>query len=225
MADSGQYPFRDSSGLTRWTRSLLYAQIFVSVIALFSGYLEYDFLIGVRDGVFESQETAEAAAAASDSRQSIVGMVQLLVYIVAGILILRWIHRANWNARAFGAQNLQFTPGWSIGWYFVPVFNLWKPYHAMSEIWKATAAPAAWQTQSVPALVGLWWLLWIVASILGNASFRMSLRAEELHEYITANNVTLLSDLVELPLCMVLLILMSRITAMQQTAGGARATA
>lgn len=179
------------------------------------GYLEYDVLSGLRDGSFQSQEAAVRAAEASDARQGFVGIVQLIVLIGSGFLILRWIHRANWNARALGAQNLEFTPGWSIGWYFVPLLNLWKPYHAMQEIWKASHKPADWPSQAIPAVLGLWWFLWIAQSILGNASFRMAMRAKEVDDLLAANMVTLLSDVATIPLCLVFLMLLSRVQAAQ----------
>lgn len=213
------YNFRDATSLAKWTTLSLYAQIAVTVGALISGYLEYETLIALKEGTFESQQAAVSAAEASDNRQGLVGLAQLIVLIASGFLILRWIHRANWNARALGAENMQFTPGWSIGWYFVPIANLWKPYQAMKEIWMASATSKEWQSQTVPTLLGLWWTLWIVHSMLGNASFRMSMRAKELTDLISANIVTIISDVAALPLCAVFLLVLTRIQGMQSARG------
>lgn len=276
------YQFRDPISLTKWTKLSLYAQIGVTVVALISGYLEYETLIGLKEGSFESQQAAVSAAEptikdygallgpppsdevkdygsllgpppsdevkdysalfgspskkptvedygamwsspseaeASDARQGIVGLGQLIVLVASGFLILRWIHRANWNARALGAENMQFTPGWSIGWYFVPIVNLWKPYQAMKEIWMASSKVKEWQSQTVPGLLGLWWTFWIAYSMLGNASFWMSMRAKEIDDLISANIVTILSDVAALPLCAVFLMILTRIQGMQSARG------
>lgn len=189
----------------------LYAQIAISLAAVLSGYLEYQVLAGFRDSLFASEEAAISAAEASDARQGVVGILQVLVYIVSGFLILRWIHRANWNARALGAHGMRFTPGWSIGWYFIPVFNLWKPYQAMKEIWKASHAPSDWQQHSVPSLLGNWWGLWLLTSMLSNASMRMSLRADDIPDLISASVVTLASDAAGLVLALVFLPLLRTI--------------
>ena len=170
------YSFRDPTSLAKWTRLFLYAHIAVSLAALVSGYVEYEMLIAMREGAYESQEALVSAAEANDTRQGLVGLVQFPVIVVSGVLILRWIHRSNWNARALGAKNMQFTPGWSIGWYFVPFANLWKPYQAMKEIWQASINAKDWRSQTVQGILGWWWSLWIVYSISGNASFRLSLR-------------------------------------------------
>ena len=222
MSTIRSYPFRDAAALVKWARWSIYAQLAVGLLAVVSGYLEYGVLSGIRDGDFASQQAAIDAAEASDVRQALIGLLQIVVAIVSGILILRWIHRANWNARALGARGLDFTPGWAVGWYFVPFMNLWKPYAAMKEIWKASARPERWQTLPVPGLLGLWWFFWIVSSLLGNASFRLMLRAKEIDALIQANIVTVLSDLVTVPLCLVFLVLMDRIHRMQ-SAGSASA--
>ena len=39
------------------------------------------------------------------------------------------------------ADHESFTPGWSVGWFFVPIMNPWKPFQAMREIWQASAEP------------------------------------------------------------------------------------
>ncbi len=80
------------------------------------------------------------------------------------ILLLVWTRRANQNVRALGASGLRFTPGGAVGWYFVPIAWFWKPYQAMTEIWKASARPADWKHQRGSVLLGWWWGLWLLAS-------------------------------------------------------------
>jgi hypothetical protein len=81
------------------------------------------------DGVYHSDSEVES----NDTRQAWIGYGFLAVFIITGIVFLKWIHAANRNARAMGAQGLRFSPGWALGYYFVPVLSLWKPYQAMKE--------------------------------------------------------------------------------------------
>ena len=106
--------FKDSTVLTKWTKWFLYAQIIVSVVAIVSGFMEYRLLSDFENGVYVSQDLALADADASDVRQSVVGIVQIVVLLLSGILILKWIHRANYNAHQLGSTDMAFTPGWSI---------------------------------------------------------------------------------------------------------------
>jgi hypothetical protein len=108
-----------------------------------------------------------------------------------------------------------FTPGWSVGWYFVPIANLWKPYQAMKEIWKASANPHSWPTQTTPPLLSTWWTLWIASNVLSNLAVRMWMRADTAGEVIASDVVTLISDLFDIPLCLVAIRLVREIIRLQ----------
>jgi len=49
-----QQGFRDSTGLTKWTKWFLYAQVVIAVIAIISGVLEYQLLSDFKNGVYSS---------------------------------------------------------------------------------------------------------------------------------------------------------------------------
>ncbi|MGV6806985.1 MAG: DUF4328 domain-containing protein [bacterium] len=203
--------YKDSSSLTNWVRYMLYAQIVVALIAIASNFLEYQLLSDYQNGVYTSQEKAVADGEASDQRQQMVGLIYLAVFIISGFLILRWIYRANYNARQLGAKDMKFTPGWSIGYYFIPILTLWKPFQAMKEIWKASHNPNNWSNEKASSILGLWWFLWIVSNMLGQAVFRMSTGAEELQELMNLNIITQISDALGIPLALVTLSIVNSI--------------
>jgi hypothetical protein len=173
--------------------------------------LEYQLLSDYQNGVYTSQEKAVADGEANDQRQQLIAIAYLVVFIVSGFLILKWIYRANYNARQLGASGMKFTPGWSVGWYFIPIFTLWKPYQAMKEIWKASHAPNDWTNAATSSILGWWWFFWIVSNVIANASFRFSMRAEELNELMTLNVVNQASELFSIPLAIITLTLINRI--------------
>ena len=208
---------KNPTGLMKWTIWFLYAHVLIAVIAIISGMLEYQLLIDFKNEIYASQELAADAAETSDLRQGIVGIIQTVIFVISGILILKWIYRSNYNARQLGASGMKFTPGWSIGWYFIPIANLWKPYQAMKEIWKASSSPQNWSSQSVSSLLPLWWFFWIMSSIFGNASFRLAMQAEEINELLTANVVTQFSDATIIPLSVILICIIRRVHDMQMS--------
>ncbi|WP_419769557.1 MAG: DUF4328 domain-containing protein [Candidatus Marinarcus sp.] len=215
MAEEQRTEFKNPTDLTKWTKWFLYAQVVIAVIAIISGTLEYQLLSDFESGVYTSQESAVAAGEASDARQGMVGIIQFIIFVISGILILKWIYRANYNARQIGATEMTFTPGWSIGWYFIPIANLWKPYQAMKEIWKASSDPQNWKTQSVSSMLPWWWFFWIVSNMFGNASFRLAMRAEEINELMAANIVTQLSDVTGIPLSLIVIGIVNKVHKMQ----------
>jgi hypothetical protein len=183
----------------------------ISVIAIISGMMEYELLSNFKSGNFASEASTIAAAESNDSRQRVIGAIQFLVFIISGIIILKWIYRANLNAREMGATDMVFTPGWAIGWYFIPIANLWKPYQAMKEIWRASKNPQNWKTESVSSLLPWWWFIWIVSNLIANASFKLAMRAEKLDQLIMANVVTLFSDVAGIALSFVFLSIVKQI--------------
>ena len=146
--------FKKSDTLTKWVKYFLYIQIAVAAISMASNFLEYQLLSDYQNGVYTSQEKAVADGEANDQRQQLIAIAYLVVFIVSGFLILKWIYRANYNARQLGASGMKFTPGWSVGWYFIPIFTLWKPYQAMKEIWKASHAPNDWTNAATSSILG-----------------------------------------------------------------------
>ncbi len=98
----------------------------------------------------------------------LIGLAAGGVSIATWVLFLVWTNLAAKNVRAFGQQGLQYTPGWCVGWWFIPIASLWKPFDAMREIWKAsdpeTVGPGAskpWMASFVPKTLIAWWAVYI----------------------------------------------------------------
>ncbi len=149
MTNEPQTGFRDPTGLTRWAKGSLYAYLALSLIVAWPDVRD---LLGLG-----GQESATGL------RLVVLRAFAMMAVLLANaIFVLTWIHRANHNARHLGADGMRYTPGWAVGWYFVPIAWFWKPYQAMKEIWKASADPADWGRQTVSPLLHWWWILWIV---------------------------------------------------------------
>src|SRR3546814_553157 len=84
--------------------------------------------------------------------ESALGIGRGLAWLACAIVVLRWIHRANVNARAMGARDLAASPGMSVGWFFVPIAHLWLPFKAMRQLSKARAKPGDWEEADTTAL-------------------------------------------------------------------------
>jgi len=95
---------------------------------------------------------------------------------LAFLCLVFWVFRANKNARAVSTQALEYSPGWAVGWFFVPIASLWKPYQAMVEIYKASRTPHDWRSAKAATLVTGWWCLQVIGNILA-----ISLRFSTMH--------------------------------------------
>jgi len=204
-----EYRFsKDPTSLMKFLKTMLWISLGISVLSLVSDFMQMNLLSA---GTF-----SQAAAEANDSRQQIIGILYLLAFIITGIAFLKWIHRANSNCHGFGAQGMEFTPGWSIGYYFIPFLNLYKPYRAMKEIWKVSTNPTNWQNEKSSPLLGWWWALWLISGFLGQASFRMSMRADTISSLQASTMVSIVSEIIDIPLYIVAVSLISAIFTKQQ---------
>ncbi len=207
---------KDSSSLNSWLRFGLFAQMFIGVVCAISSMMQFNLLDKMGRGAFYSQAAMEAAANANDEREAALGVAFLVVWLVSGVIILRWIYRANQIARAKGAQDMTVTPGWSVGWYFVPVMWFWKPYQAMKEIWQATVSPSDWHSVETPGIFPLWWALFIGSNVLGQVIFRMSQRDGDIEYLQSISSITAVSHVIDIVLAIVFLKLANRLISHQR---------
>jgi hypothetical protein len=195
---------------------LLGIGIFLDAVSAASDWMELQLLNSAAAGGNINPAEAEA----NDTRQAIIALGQLGLYVATIVAFCMWVYRANSNARALGAAGMQFTPGWSVGWYFVPIMNLFRPFQAMREIWQAsdpdaTSNATAWQSTGSSPVLGIWWALWLIVGFLGQVSFRMGMR-DDLNSLIVCSTTGFLSNLASVPLAVCALLVIRGIHARQE---------
>jgi hypothetical protein len=116
-----------------------------------------------REGHFVTLAEVELA----DNRVIASGVVWLVVFAVTAIVWCVWQHRAQRNAIELADGKLEFTPGWAVGWWFVPFANLVKPFQSVRELWKASHGGHNGRVVATWSVIGWWWGLWLGASVLG----------------------------------------------------------
>lgn len=103
------------------------------------------------------------------------GLIYLVAFIGSIISFSMFSHRAMKNLHIMGARSPEMSPGWTVGWYFIPFANWWKPFQAMQQIWDGSEDVVS-EAYKPAKLIGVWWGCWVLTNILSNISFRMSLR-------------------------------------------------
>ena len=138
------------------------ALIVISAVGVVSTFQEITLLQGIADGAYANVSDAEfyAVADANDSRQAIVGLLYLAIYLVTVVVFLMWQYRVRKNADDIGTTGLRFSPGWVVGWWFVPIMNFFRPYQVMKELWQSNYHNVYEYSESqnleVSGLIG-WW--------------------------------------------------------------------
>jgi uncharacterized membrane protein len=194
-------------GLTKFLRVPLGLGVVVAVVSLLSSAMQAELL---------SRTFTEAEGHSNDTRELIIGLSQFVLYLLTVIVFGRWIVRANKNVRALGASGLRVTPGWAVGYFFVPIVSLWKPYQAMKDLWRASQNPAAWTSTATGFLLPAWWTLWLLWVFLGQASLRVTLAAGTLEQLQAATYLQMVSQVVDVPLFLVAMALVTGIANAQK---------
>lgn len=68
-----------------------------------------------------------------------------------------WVNRSCKNAWLLNPPKMRTTPGLAVGYYFIPVVSLWKPYVSMCEIRNASFG----MRDQLTTLLPLWWFGWV----------------------------------------------------------------
>lgn len=202
---------RDAASLTTWLKLLLGCWTGGAVMAFALDWALLHFFEGLQQGLYSAQD-----GAVLHETISLVNAANFALFFLTAILFLRWVHRANDNARRLGAVGMQFTPGWAIGWYFVPFASLAMPYLVMKETWNASASPADWRSLGGDPIVRWWWGLFVAwnvaASVVTVASFSFEVSVEDT---ILFARLLMVSDASAIAAGIAALLLVTRLRAIQ----------
>ncbi len=154
-------------GRTRAVTWALVATILVEIVSVGAILGELSLMLDARAG-----RTVDLARAhASDARMNTIANLSLVVFLATLIAWCMWQHRAQRNVHALGRGALRYSPAWAVGCWFVPIVNLWKPFGAMSELWRASgpsADPSSWRAGRAWSVIGFWWAAYLAGNTISS---------------------------------------------------------
>ena len=166
----------------------------------------------------------------TDAMVGLAGIIYLFVWLGLVITFLMWLHRASSNLIGLGYVNQKFSPGWAVGWWFVPIMSFFRPFQVMKEIWK-NSHPENKYTSELESdnpslmyqkdelssdLMGWWWGVWLVSNWIGNVAARMWFRADTTEELIGADIFQLFINGIDIVAVIMLFIIVNQITSNQE---------
>ncbi len=69
---------------------------------------------------------------------SITALISMTCLYLLPVLFLIWVHGVYKNLYAFPDVSPSTTPGWAVGYFFVPIVGLYKPYQLLDEVWQSS---------------------------------------------------------------------------------------
>jgi hypothetical protein len=143
---------------------------------------------------------------------SVVGLIMLAVFVV----FIIFLFRASKNTELWDSSRRTWTPGWAIGGWFIPLANFVIPVLVVLDVWRRTperSADGDTRTSPPASIVGLWWALFVVGTVL----IRIDFDYDTLDEYKTQDWAHIVGC-VSLAIAAVLLIRIVRDLARRQRA-------
>jgi len=115
----------------------------------------------------------EGTEVSSPTSTEILSSFWFPIWLVSVIFFLYWFYNAYENLSSFGTIGLRSTPGRAVIYWFVPIIQLWKPYKAMQEIWKAsnpnihTSNNQEWHRNKRSYTILVWWIIFWLSIFVG----------------------------------------------------------
>ncbi len=195
--------FKKVQSLYNFLSKLYVLYIIILVLAVIGGIYEYHSLTNLPNNYNPETDTLIA-----EYITMIIGLVQSIGVIFLLINFFRLLYRISYNLQYQFHRMLSISPGWTIGYFFIPILNLYKPYKAVKEIFIMANAKPYLKAD----LVGFWWLLRIASMFIGKFLIKYSIRNWGASNNTDSTIMFLLSDLFDILLYIVEFILVKQIT-------------
>jgi hypothetical protein len=123
-----------------------------------------------------------------------IAIGQVVALLITGVAWLMWQHRAQRILGMLQDGATRFTPGTAVGWWLVPIANLFMPYRTMSELYRGSASPSSRSARSrgPMVLLALWFVTFIATAILGRVVRTMD---DSVDELVVRSRLLLATDL------------------------------
>ena len=154
------------SGRLKWVKGFFYSTAIGDLLMILGS--------GLLFGVDFSTYDAEMDISSADWFLIGGGLIYTIAFIGSVIVFCMFSFRAMKNLHIWGSRHAEMSPGWTVGWYFIPFANLWKPYQAMTQIWEGTEEVSSSKKFKFPQIGG-WWFFWVITNISANVSMRIAM--------------------------------------------------
>jgi Domain of unknown function (DUF4328)/zinc-ribbon domain len=208
------YSYRSLQGLAKFLIVLISFGIIVSLVSISFELMQIQLIEELINGADITQEQL----AASDSRKELIVFSEIALNLITSFVFLRWVYVSATNAQSFSDRMMTHSPGWCVGWFFIPFLNLVRPFQAMTEIWQVSEVQPGerWRDAPTPPILGFWWALWILGAILVQVSNYFTGGAEAAAEFQVADWASIAASVERIVLDIVVIVMIHRLVGIQE---------
>jgi Domain of unknown function (DUF4328)/Protein of unknown function (DUF2510) len=167
---------------------------------------------------FEDHRTLASLTDLNNADDTVTAMGSVLSLIMLAVLVvfIIYLFRASKNTELWDTGRRGWTPGWTIGAWFIPLANFVIPVLVVLDIWRRTPERSAdGERHSTPStsVVVVWWVLFLIGTI----GIRLDVGYDTLGEYKTQDGIHIVGG-IALAISAVILIRIVRDLARRQRA-------
>lgn len=176
VPDPSDYHYRPADGLRTAVSVLLGLSVAVLTLRAALSVREM-WLIGEFAALANPTPAAAADLVANETFAGFAALAQIGLLLVTVIPFCMLVHRMTANAWALraGGEEPTYSPGWAVGYFFIPFLNLIRPAQVMNQ----NFALSETENGKVPVTPNVWWCTWVFAGVAGRIYTAMTDSASE----------------------------------------------
>ena len=215
------YEYKPLEVLTNILLVLFSAEILLAIINIYADTYDISFIkANIKSGGVLYYDNSNFESLLTSLSQMFYG----LVLIIALIFYFIWVRRAYRNLHSLQLKPTEYSSGWAIGSYLVPILNLFRPYNMMKEIWFGSQPiPSEENAYELESHLGmsstgflqLWWAFFIIDGFVSNISFRLGLNSNSGQNILTSLWIDLISSITGIAVSVVSLYLIWTVNSWQ----------
>ncbi len=210
------FPIKNNQKRADLVVIIFWVLIVFNLIGIASGYLEIALLEDVKNGYYVTEEEANA----NDTRQQIIGILQLGLFITSAVVFLNWFRRAYGNLHRIGDKTLRHSESLAVWSFIIPIVCYFWPYQIMSDIWDQTQYHIKkFKSEFIPRtdkyLLYIWWALFIFSNLVGRILLRSVFKDETIDELIASSELTLFTDALQIIEAAMVILIVKRISGLE----------
>lgn len=207
----------DNSNRARYVLIAFSIFIILNIVGLISSYFEYLLLDKMNQGSLVSEDEILY----NDLRQGIIGITQMIIYILTIVFFLNWFRRAYGNLHRIGIS-LNDKESMAIWYWFIPIVFLFKPVQIMREIWtktldKINTFNSNFRYSSGYLIISLWWALFVFSNVIGKYILKSLFKEDSIDQLMDGSILMMVSSCFEIPEALLVMLIVYRISILEST--------
>lgn len=147
-------------------KNLFFITLGINIAATSVVIAIFVWVLGILKDISSGVITPNPSLASKFAFLNSLSWVMFLTLLFVGFGLIKWLNACYRYAKeVIGATGFK-QAGWTITAWITPIFNLFKPYQIINEIYKAGAPnyaiPDDWKKESGSSLLLTWWIVWVV---------------------------------------------------------------